>query len=93
MSDRPGYEAWFRRSDRFRLGAQSVAGWIVMVIFVVGLVAMTAGLTWATASGAFMQQARTVPRAGAAHVVRTHGWGGYYLRSGRSHFGGGSRVH
>lgn len=93
MQSRPGYEQFFREMNPFRIGAQGIRGWLLVVVLVGGLVLATGGLTWATAQGAFMQQARPVPRAGAHHVVRTHGWGGYYFRSGRSHFGGGARVH
>ena len=27
------------------------------------------------------------------HAVRSHGWGSHYIYSGRSHYGGGGRIH
>ena len=37
-----------------------------------------------------VDEVKLVPRS---HAVRSHGWGSHYIYSGRSHYGGGGRIH
>ena len=91
--DRLPFAQFFQKADAFRIARVGVVGWIAIAVVVGTLGLVTASVTLATARGDFLQPVQPAPRAAQHHVVRTHGWGGYYHLTGRGHFGGGSRVH
>ena len=43
--------------------------------------------------GGNLSQVGEVQIAPRNHAVRSHGWGSRYIYSGRSHYGGGGRIH
>lgn len=97
MSDGSAEERFFARCDRLRGRLSSL---VVAVALSLVLVGVTVGIGYATATGLFFKELPTVQHAGTSHVVRSHGWGGYYLGMAvggmagrRSHFGGGGRIH
>ncbi len=55
----------------------------------------TGGMSYAVSEGAFFPEAKATETAPQGHVVRTHGWGGFYIGigGGRRHFGGGGSIH
>lgn len=85
--------AFFRRFDRFRLAAQRGRSLLAIAIVVLLVGGGTGSLAWATATGWLFPSIRPAPVAARGHVVRTHGWGGYYFLGGRTHFGGGGSIH
>ena len=43
--------------------------------------------------GGNLSKVSEVKMAPRSHAVRSHGWGSHYIYSGRTHYGGGGRVH
>lgn len=81
---------FFARFQRMGTGAYVAAAILGLLVLV-----PTAVLAWTVSTGALLPEAPSTSVAPRGHVVRTHGWGGYYIGmgGGRGHFGGGGRIH
>ncbi|MGM0574260.1 MAG: hypothetical protein ACQEXJ_00815 [Myxococcota bacterium] len=95
MDERMSRDGFFRRYDRFRLRGRPLRSLVAAALLAAVLLGGTGTMVWATATGVFFPRLEPVPRVGHGHVVRSHGWGGYYIGAGagRRHFGGGGRIH
>ncbi|PIE18838.1 MAG: hypothetical protein CSA66_03735 [Proteobacteria bacterium] len=91
MSDGAPFQ---RRFDRHGL-SRTKRGLVTLVLAVAMGLGVASAATWAVAGGVFFPAAPKTEPAPRTHAVRTHGWGGYYIGpgAGRSHFGGGGRIH
>ena len=94
MAERKGYDAFFKDHNRHSWKATTgmLIGTVVVVLVILGT---TGALAFVTGTGRNFETVESTERAPRGHVVRTHGWGGYYIGigAGRRHFGGGGRIH
>lgn len=94
MAERKGYDEFFKSHSRhgWKATAGMMFGTVVIALLILGT---TGALAFVTGTGRNFQSVQATEKAHSGHVIRTHGWGGYYIGfgAGRRHFGGGGRIH